>query len=444
MLEGFLAKFKIWTTPVVKSASNFHDAFPCAVERSSAKPTTVHRLRPGDIDVVGAMGDSITGGNGILADSILGLLRQWRGRSWSIGGDGNFLSIPTIPNFLRLANSQLTGYSLKTGYVDDPNAHLNVAEAGAKSADLVQQARTLIQRMKEQPSIDYVNDWKLLTLFIGGNDLCDCSAPISPEEFQANLREALDALHAEVPRGFVNLVEIQDVSALADLNQGLVCSIAHEILCPCVAYPDDSAERRAMQLKSQLYQNLTERLVASGRYDTRDDFTVVLQPFFKRTRPPKDAAGRPDLRYFAPDCFHFSALGHASAAEALWNNMIEPVGHKRTDWAVGEPLQCPVAGFPFLSTGVNSEGRSWKSQLAGARSRFGLSGQAASSSDSNSFTGVVVAVVGVCLLVAAVFVVVIRKRRFNGYTRVDSSGASASYTAQMDDTTALLFYNRKP
>jgi hypothetical protein len=32
--------------------------------RSPTRPATVHKLRPGDIDVVGAMGDSITAGNG--------------------------------------------------------------------------------------------------------------------------------------------------------------------------------------------------------------------------------------------------------------------------------------------------------------------------------------------------------------------------------------------
>ena len=30
-----------------------------------------------------------------------------------------------------------------------------------------------------------------------------------------------------------------------------------------------------------------EELINSGRYDTRDDFTVVDQPFFKETYPPE-------------------------------------------------------------------------------------------------------------------------------------------------------------
>lgn len=32
--------------------------------------------------------------------------------------------------------------------------------------------------------------------------------------------------------------------------------------------------------------------------------------------------GKPDLSFFAADCFHFSARGYAEMAMALWNNMV--------------------------------------------------------------------------------------------------------------------------
>ena len=35
------------------------------------------------------------------------------------------------------------------------------------------QANLLVERMKSEPGVDFENDWKLITLFIGGNDLCD-------------------------------------------------------------------------------------------------------------------------------------------------------------------------------------------------------------------------------------------------------------------------------
>ena len=39
-------------------------------------------------------------------------------------------------------------------------------------------------------------------------------------------------------------------------------------------------------LNDFLKQDLTHDLINSGRYDTRDDFTVVIQPFFKNTVLP--------------------------------------------------------------------------------------------------------------------------------------------------------------
>ena len=41
------------------------------------------------------------------------------------------------------------------------------------------QAQLLVERMKSEPGVDFENDWKLITLFIGGNDLCDyCDEPV--------------------------------------------------------------------------------------------------------------------------------------------------------------------------------------------------------------------------------------------------------------------------
>lgn len=53
--------------------------------RSKERPTSVHALKPGDIDVVGAMGDSLTAANGAGATNIFQVLTENRGVSWSIG-----------------------------------------------------------------------------------------------------------------------------------------------------------------------------------------------------------------------------------------------------------------------------------------------------------------------------------------------------------------------
>ncbi|NXI36949.1 PLB1 Phospholipase, partial [Galbula dea] len=93
------------------------------------------------------------------------------------------------------------------------------------------------------------------------------------------------------------------------------------------------------------------------RYEKRQDFAVVMQPFFRNTLLPLDGTSKPDLSFFAADCFHFSARGYAEMATALWNNMLEPVGEKQTYNNFTHDrtkLKCPNLESPFLSTTRNS------------------------------------------------------------------------------------------
>ena len=54
----------------------------------------------------------------------------------------------------------------------------------------------------------------------------------------------------------------------------------------CSCSLDESYRSRLLDI-TNAYQNGTEELVKSGRYDTSDDFTVVIQPFMKLMKPPK-------------------------------------------------------------------------------------------------------------------------------------------------------------
>ena len=35
------------------------------------------------------------------------------------------------------------------------------------------QALKLVDTMRNDPNVDFANDWKVITVFIGGNDACD-------------------------------------------------------------------------------------------------------------------------------------------------------------------------------------------------------------------------------------------------------------------------------
>ncbi|EDO27672.1 predicted protein, partial [Nematostella vectensis] len=87
-------------------------------------------------------------------------------------------------------------------------------------------------------------------------------------------------------------------------------------------------------------QKLVLELINSGIYDVSDKFAVVIQPFM--FRGPRNKEGGLVAEFFGPDCIHLNTLGHASAATALWNNMLEPVGNKSDVWLAKASLKCPT------------------------------------------------------------------------------------------------------
>nr|XP_055027341.1 phospholipase B1, membrane-associated-like [Misgurnus anguillicaudatus] len=329
---------------------------------SPTVPTSVHYLRPADIKVVAAIGDSLTAGNGVGAaqSDLLGVITQYRGLSWSIGGDKNLKAVTTLPNILKEFNPSLVGYSLGEGDENSEQSFLNQAVTEANSDDLVNQAHAVISRMKSDSRIDFQNDWKVITVYIGARDMCDfCSDTVyySPDNIVKHIREALDILHSQVPRALVNLVELQYIIPLRHLHQDLSIDCPtwlSKMMCPCVIEPEDgSYEFQRLEDFNKAYQRVMVELVESGRYDTHENFTVVLQPFFRNVSLPLLEDGRPDRSLFSPDCVRLSQKAHTLMAQALWNNMLQPLGNK-TDYTPDVPLICPDESIPFLRTYLNS------------------------------------------------------------------------------------------
>jgi phospholipase B1, membrane-associated len=62
-----------------------------------------------------------------------------------------------------------------------------------------------------------------------------------------------------------------------------ICRNMQRLFCNCALQ-----EQNYIELSSYVsnYHFGLERLISTGRYDSRDDFTVVLQPFMKFTKPP--------------------------------------------------------------------------------------------------------------------------------------------------------------
>ena len=220
--------------------------FPCALahtsgRRSAYRPTSVHKLRPGDIQVIASLGDSLSAGLGALARSEFQLLVENRGVAWSggkniltvfalvretgilhahyffpAGGLGNWKEYTTLPNILKNFNPKIYGYSTRNVLFKREKSidAFNVAVSGATSGDLPAQAKRLIQRMRQDRRVNYTQGWKMVTIMIGGNDGCShvCESlskrrmDASPSAFIKNLRRTLDILQRDMPRTFINLV----------------------------------------------------------------------------------------------------------------------------------------------------------------------------------------------------------------------------------------------
>lgn len=210
--------------------------------------------------------------------------------------------------------------------------------------------------LANSPQVNFSADWKVITIWIGGNDLCAvCNEPekYSAGSYQDHLLTTLTILQ-EIPRVYVNLVQILDVSRLHELQEGL-CDSFHKTVCPCVQNSDETREivaRTALE-----YQAAGVEIGKIGRLQT-DTFAVNVQPMYINTQIPRKEDGTLDRSYFAPDCFHFSYKAHAAAAIGLWNNMMQPEGSKAQTWELGQPPRCPTQEVPYLCTPTNVCGAS--------------------------------------------------------------------------------------
>jgi len=306
--------------------------FACtSTGRSNPRPTNARRLLPGDIDLVGSIGDSLTAAFGADATSIINLFNDFRASSFPIGGSG---IINTLPNFLFEFNPNVQGFSTGTGNADSAAARLNVAVSGARSYDLTTQVNMLVQKLGSfDPTL-----WKHISLFIGGNDLCDsCNdrTRFSKANYKNNVNAVIQGLRSRLRNVFISLIPPPDITLLGELTGGL-CGILRPFECSCPKDPYTKA------LYPQYVAALDELEREWANKET--DFHVTIQPFLELINIPKLPNGRPDMTYFAPDCFHFSRKAHDAASVGLWNNLMEAPAVKKRTWVVGEPIECPKAG----------------------------------------------------------------------------------------------------
>ena len=340
-------------------------SFNCpTIAPANTTTTSVHRLHAGDIKVIMAMGDSITAGFGMMGahGNIEKDLLEYRGQSWLIGADND---AQTLATFFKNYNSHLVGGSvgehiaeLCWGNICPAKQHpekdiLNAAMSGAMMYDFVNgpgnQVDYLVKQLHDKEDIiDIEQDWKLLSILVGANDMCvECEdIPIEPSsiaDYEKYFRITLQTLQAKVPRLLVNVGQMFNVSQIYKLSlRAKSCENIHRLLpeeCLCAFKHGEEGDkhRRVMDQTAVAYNRALEKVAAE--FPRSDSFAVVTQPAMR----DGNLSTFPLSFISTLDCFHPSLEAHQMMAKAMWNGLWTPRANKTSTFEYLVPFVCPTS-----------------------------------------------------------------------------------------------------
>ncbi|KAK9534192.1 hypothetical protein VZT92_009253 [Zoarces viviparus] len=337
-----------------------HPSFLCPdMSPSPTVPTSVEFVKAADVKVIAALGDSLTTAIGANGSTILSIPFEFRQLSWSIGGYETYQNVITLANIFRLFSPGLLGPSPASTFHGQPatvnETGFNFAVTGHNTLNVSDQIRHMIDTFKSYPGLSFEEDWKVVTMLIGMNDICDyCKDKtlFSPDNFIHYMTEALDTMMKEIPRTIVNVVQILSMKPLRDVQRPTLGCQLQRSFCSCLVQPEEnSSELKELVEMNTEFQRRLEKLLHGERF-FKKDFAVVLQPYLENAAPPQLPDGTIDLSFFTADCFHFTVKGHEELAKGLWNNMFQPVGEKEVIKTFSERVKliCPSKEHPYIYT----------------------------------------------------------------------------------------------
>ncbi|KAI8047025.1 uncharacterized protein B0P05DRAFT_567136 [Gilbertella persicaria] len=354
------------TLTSVNAAKNVTRIEDCPALTPRNGPRDVHDLRPDDIKVVGALGDSITAGFGIMGYNItlpspialLDSFTEYRGLSYSGGGqEGAF----TVPNYIKHYQPSLTGYSNGNHTLHSCSANncsvsytaqddqLNAALSGAIAKNLDRQLDYMIQEMKVITELDFDNDWKMINIQIGSNDMCNSCEQnevnyTTPESYGNYVNAAIDRIQQNIPKVLVNLIGTFNVSQIFPLtaNQTYCSPMTTNVRvnynlgeCNCAGVPG------GLEKMDQLSADYNKRLYdiyEKHQQNKSADFAVVYQQAnLNITSFPID--------FFSNlDCFHPGLKGHRWVSKIVWNQLFSNQAMKPRIFNFNESqtIYCPI------------------------------------------------------------------------------------------------------
>ncbi|KAJ8663321.1 hypothetical protein O0I10_000560 [Lichtheimia ornata] len=351
--------------------NNSNDNVPLIIDcprlppREGAK--SVQDLRPDDIRLVMGIGDSVMAGfgaKGIVNNRFISLntLKENRGVSFAMGGDPGAM---TVPNLIQYYSPNLLGSSVgdhmisicfgdeicPKGQYRESIDKMNAAQSGARSLNLDHEIDYLLERLDELYHDQQIQptDWKLLTFFIGSNDIChSCTTPTSlPIPFAINAADAIDRIRKSIRNVLVQVVGVMRVDEIFIETQAYpeYCQpfprssfVMHDHECECA---HSEANRTIMRTLTPQYNTALESIVS--RYPSNDTFAVVFQPL------KMDVSSFPIQVISDVDCFHPSVVGHSWFAKELWQMMFLPSQQKQMTLKFNEnaPIYCPTEADRF-------------------------------------------------------------------------------------------------
>jgi len=188
----------------------------------------------------------------------------------------------------------------------------------------------------------------MITILIGANDLCaSCvndSIHTPPDKFELYLRNTLESIRTKIPRTFVNLVEIFNISQVFNLSQSYPhCQEVKRVFfweCDCLFNENNGAAKRLeMDTIAQLYNERIRKISVDYQSRNYTDFAVVDHPIGRNT-----ALAKFPIDFLSTlDCFHPSLVAHQLMGAALWNSILTPNAKKLTSLPpVAPDLICPT------------------------------------------------------------------------------------------------------
>ncbi|KAI8333393.1 hypothetical protein BC941DRAFT_358009 [Chlamydoabsidia padenii] len=328
------------TNPTNTTRPTIPLVIPCPTLTPRQPPRTILDLRADDIKVVIGVGDSVMAGfgaKGVQNDRFVSVntLKEARGVSFALGGDQDRV---TVPNLIHYYSRNLYGSSVgdqvfticfgdqfcPSGQYKPQIDGLNGAQSGARSVNLNHELDYLLKELNDAYNNNKIKrtDWKLLTFFIGSNDICHACVVNSslPAPYAINVQSALERIRLNIPKVLIQIIGMIRVDEIFTATQAYpeYCRpfarsdfVLNDHECMCA----HSAFNRTIMAQLMPQYNLELSKIASiyqGPMYANDTFGVVYRPL------PVNINTFPIYAISDVDCFHPSALAHEWFAKELW------------------------------------------------------------------------------------------------------------------------------